>query len=167
MSQKKNDQIRSKRSRIPRYSNRIFWACRVDSSSARSVRTQRGNRLSGKDDFHHPNPSRFTVNFESKPNGPDIAFHCDFRFNFGENHNVIVRNTQTNNKWGPEERAVSNFPLLQNVFFEMIFLVEQHCFKVSDNNVHLLEYKHGLQPLRKLTFLRIDGIVIITQVRYQ
>ncbi|XP_052283844.1 galectin-9-like [Dreissena polymorpha] len=115
----------------------------------------------------HPYPSRFTVNFESKPNGPDIAFHCDFRFNFGENHNVIVRNTQTNNKWGPEERPVSNFPLLPNVFFEMIFLVEQHCFKVAVNNVHLLEYKHRLQPLSKFTFLRIDGDVRITQVRYQ
>ncbi|KAH3824704.1 galectin-4-like isoform X1 [Dreissena polymorpha] len=115
----------------------------------------------------HPFPIRFNVNFESKPNGPDIAFHCDFRFNFCAHHNVIARNTQTNNKWGPEECTDSNFPLIPNVFFEMIFLVEQHCFKVAVNNVHLLEYKHRLQPLSKFTFVRIDGDVNITQVRYQ
>ncbi|KAH3828777.1 hypothetical protein DPMN_130760 [Dreissena polymorpha] len=112
-------------------------------------------------------PSRFNINIESSPDGPDNAFTCDFRFNFGSDRNVIVRNSKQNNIWQAEERAVSYFPVAPNAFFEMIILVEQYCFKVAVNNNHLLEYNHRLQPLGKFTFLRIDGDVRITQVRFQ
>ncbi|KAH3828772.1 hypothetical protein DPMN_130755 [Dreissena polymorpha] len=89
------------------------------------------------------------------------------RLNFGSDRNVIVRNSKQNNNWQAEERAVSYFPVAPNAFFEMSILVEQHCFKVAVNNNHLLEYKHILLPLDKFTFLRIDGDVRITQVRFQ
>ncbi|XP_052283741.1 galectin-8-like isoform X2 [Dreissena polymorpha] len=113
------------------------------------------------------NPSRFNINFEDTPDGPNTAFTCDFRFNFGYDRNVIVRNSMQNNNWGAEERAVSYFPMAPNAYFEMIILVEQLGFKVAVNNNHLLEYKHILLPLDKFTFLRIDGDVRITQVRFQ
>lgn len=46
-----------------------------------------------------PNAKRFHVNFRS---GNDIAFHFNPRFN----ENALVRNTQINNTWGPEERSL-------------------------------------------------------------
>lgn len=72
--------------------------------------------------------TRFNVNFHA---GQDIAFHFDVRFHFGSDCNQIVRNAMQHNTWGHEEREVSNFPFQPDKFFDMIILVEPHCFKVQ------------------------------------
>ncbi|KAH3828759.1 galectin-4-like [Dreissena polymorpha] len=113
--------------------------------------------------FIPPNADRFNVNFESKPWGPDIAFHCDFRVN----QNVIVLNSFANNAWGTEERVTKDFPLKPKDFFEMTIRVEKDGFKVSVNNNCHLHYNHRMKPLSQFTHLRIDGSVIIKKVRHQ
>lgn len=60
-----------------------------------------------------------------------VAFHFDVRFHYGNDHNVIVRNTKQGNTWGPEERAVPFFPFQPNMFFEMIIMVDVNGFKVQ------------------------------------
>ncbi|XP_023615252.1 galectin-9B-like [Myotis lucifugus] len=47
-----------------------------------------------------PYAQRFHINLRS---GNDIAFHLNPRFD----ENAVVRNTQTNNSWGPEERGLN------------------------------------------------------------
>ncbi|XP_036894466.1 galectin-5-like [Sturnira hondurensis] len=46
-----------------------------------------------------PNAQRFHINLRS---GSDIAFHLNPRFT----ENIVVRNTQINGSWGPEERGL-------------------------------------------------------------
>ncbi|XP_045179475.2 galectin-4-like isoform X2 [Mercenaria mercenaria] len=115
----------------------------------------------------HPNASRVTINLQC---GHEIvAFHFDVRFSFGNDRNVIVRNTKQTNGWGPEERFLPGgyFPFQQNMYFEVIILAEPHCFKVAVNNQHLLEFNHRIQPLNRVDTLRIDGDLRLTQVRFQ
>ncbi|XP_052283738.1 galectin-8-like isoform X3 [Dreissena polymorpha] len=113
--------------------------------------------------FISPNAKHFNVNFENKPWGPDIAFHCDIRLK----DKVIVMNNFTNDVWGPEERVTKDFPLVPRDFFEMTILVEQEGFKVSVNNKAPLTYSHKLVPLNIFPYLRIDGDVVIKDVRCQ
>ncbi|WAR20437.1 LEG4-like protein [Mya arenaria] len=61
----------------------------------------------------HPGASRFSVNFQ---NGSDIAFHLDVRFNFGNSHNVVVRNHMSHHCWGSEERDLAWFPFSPDAF---------------------------------------------------
>lgn len=70
---------------------------------------------------------RFNINLKC---GGDTAFHFDARFSFGSDRNVIVRNSQQNGSWGPEERQSPYFPFNYNQFFDMIILVEHACIKV-------------------------------------
>lgn len=73
---------------------------------------------------------RMTFNLQC---GNDIiAFHFDVRFCFGNDRNVIVRNTKQSS-WGHEERSLPGgyFPFQQDMYFELIILTEPHCFKVD------------------------------------
>ncbi|XP_060597378.1 galectin-4-like isoform X6 [Ruditapes philippinarum] len=115
----------------------------------------------------HPNPSRFSINLQCGYG--DIAFHFDVRFNYGNDRNVIVRNSLLTNSWGPEERTLpcGYFPFQPNMYFEAIVLVEPYCFKVAVNNQHLLEFNHRVRQLNLIDTLRIDGDLRLTQVRFQ
>ncbi|XP_060552848.1 galectin-8-like isoform X2 [Ruditapes philippinarum] len=115
----------------------------------------------------NPNPSRFSINLQCGYG--DIALHFDVRFNFGSDRNVIVRNSQLTNSWGPEERTLpcGYFPFQPNMYFEAIVLVEPYCFKVAVNNQHLLEFNHRVRQLNLIDTLRIDGDLRLTQVRFQ
>lgn len=117
----------------------------------------------------HPNPSRFTVYLQHgrhhEPN--DIAICVDARFNYGNDRNVVVRNSKVSNAWGTEERNCPFFPFMPNTPFDMIIMVEPYCLKVAVNNQHLLEYSHRIQPLTRVDHVRVDGDVRLTQVRFQ
>ncbi|XP_052767586.1 galectin-4-like isoform X4 [Mya arenaria] len=112
----------------------------------------------------HPGASRFSVNFQ---NGSDIAFHLDVRFNFGNSHNVVVRNHMSHHCWGSEERDLAWFPFSPDAWFEMMIMVEMSSYKVAVNNQHLMEFRHRIQPLGRFDTLRIDGDLRLTQVRFQ
>ncbi|XP_060597375.1 galectin-8-like isoform X3 [Ruditapes philippinarum] len=116
----------------------------------------------------HPNPSRFTVYLQqgSQHEPHHIGMCFDARFNYGNDRNVVVRNHKQGN-WGQEERHVTHFPFMPNGNFEMIILIEPHCYKVAVNNQHLLEFNHRVRQLNLIDTLRIDGDLRLTQVRFQ
>lgn len=58
-----------------------------------------------------------------------IAMCFDARFMYGNDRNCVVRNHKQGG-WGTEEKYVPFFPFMPNTQFEMIILVEPHCFKV-------------------------------------
>nr|ACA09732.1 tandem repeat galectin [Ruditapes philippinarum] len=116
----------------------------------------------------NPNPSRFTVYLQqgSQHEPHHIGMCFDARFNLGNDRNVVVRNPNQGN-WGQEERHVTHFPFMPNGNFEMIILIEPHCYKVAVNNQHLLEFNHRVRQLNLIDTLRIDGDLRLTQVRFQ
>lgn len=75
---------------------------------------------------------RFTINIQ---NGPDVAFHFDVRLKHGNDRNTIVRNSMQNKVWGGEERQLTYFPFVPDVFFELLLLVEQYSYKVYSVSV--------------------------------
>ena len=76
--------------------------------------------------------ARFTINLQEAPKGKtDISFHFDVRLCFGNNRNVVVRNTFAGGAWGIEERAASYFPFMPNVPFDLMLLTTPNSFKVS------------------------------------
>ncbi|XP_061185659.1 galectin-4-like [Saccostrea echinata] len=113
-------------------------------------------------------PNRFSVNIQDNAGGScDIAFHFDVRINLGNQVNEIVRNSKTNDQWGPEETQKPYFPFQPNTNFDMMILCEPQCFKVAVDGKHFIEFKHRLQPLDRFRFLGIVGDVKVTQIRIQ
>lgn len=51
--------------------------------------------------------------------GPDVVFHFNPRFN----EQTIVRNSNIDGRWGPEERG-GGFPFVQGRRFEVVTLLE-------------------------------------------
>ena len=60
----------------------------------------------------------------------DISLCVDARFNYGNDRNVVVRNSKVSGGWGTEERGVPYFPFMPNASFDMIIMVEPYCWKV-------------------------------------
>ncbi|XP_042299577.1 galectin-9-like [Sceloporus undulatus] len=102
----------------------------------------------------------FVVNLVCQ-NG-DIAFHFNPRLNQG---NVVVCNTHEKGRWGPEER-VYNMPFQSSVYFEIIINVRSHCYQVSVNGSHFLEYKHRL-PFHLVQNLYVDGDISLNCINFQ
>nr|XP_028595809.1 uncharacterized protein LOC114602131 [Podarcis muralis] len=103
--------------------------------------------------------SRFSVNLVCG-NG-NIAFHFNPRFDEGR---VVVCNTQQHGRWGAEERAY-NMPFQPNIYFEMIINVKSHCYQVSVNGNHFLEYRHRL-PFHEVQTLQINGDVSLNCISF-
>ncbi|KAK6181701.1 hypothetical protein SNE40_009505 [Patella caerulea] len=111
----------------------------------------------------HPNVSRFSINLQA---GSDLALHFDVRVNYGDTHNQVIRTHRQYGNFGPEERQQSYFPFMPNVNFDMIILVEPHCYKIAVNNQHFVEFNHRI-PANSVTSLNIEGDLRLTQVRFQ
>uniref|UniRef100_A0A674IP13 Galectin n=1 Tax=Terrapene triunguis TaxID=2587831 RepID=A0A674IP13_9SAUR len=92
----------------------------------------------------------------------DIAFHFNPRFN--EGRPVVVCNTQQNGCWGAEERTY-HLPFQQGIYFEVIINVKGHCYQVSVNGQHFLEYRHRL-PLHTVQILEIKGDVTVNCINF-
>lgn len=106
-----------------------------------------------------PNAKRFHINLYS---GMDIAFHLNPRFN----EKVVVRNTQINNTWGPEERnLLGKIPFSCGQSFSVWILCESHCFKVSVDGQHLCDYVHRLKHLPDINNLEVAGDVQLSHVQ--
>ncbi|XP_036053351.1 galectin-9 [Onychomys torridus] len=106
-----------------------------------------------------PDAKRFHINLRS---GMDIAFHLNPRFN----EKTVVRNTQINNSWGPEERNLpGNMPFTRGQSFSLWILCEVQSFKVAVNGQHLCEYHHRLKNLPGINGLEVAGDILLTHVQ--
>ncbi|XP_072835544.2 galectin-4 isoform X2 [Pogona vitticeps] len=101
----------------------------------------------------------FAVNLVCQ-NG-DIAFHFNPRFNEGR---VVVCNTKQKGSWGSEERTL-NMPFQPGVYFEMIIHVRSHCYQVSLNGAHFLEYRHRI-PFHLVQNLEINGDLSVNCISF-
>ncbi|XP_008312626.1 galectin-3b isoform X2 [Cynoglossus semilaevis] len=109
----------------------------------------------------NPNPQKITVDLNA---GHDFAFHFNPRFN-EDGHKVIVRNSCIGDKWGKEEREISNFPFVPGQRFEMKILCTNTEYRVAVNNSHIVEYKHRLPNLRAINRLSIYNDVTLHDVQ--
>nr|XP_021495488.1 galectin-9 isoform X1 [Meriones unguiculatus] len=106
-----------------------------------------------------PDATRFHINLRA---GTDIAFHLNPRFD----EDAVVRNTQINESWGPEERGLpGGMPFSRGQNFTVWILCESHCFKVAVNGQHLFEYAHRLMNLAAINNLEVAGDIQLTHVQ--
>ncbi|XP_074872437.1 galectin-9-like isoform X2 [Carettochelys insculpta] len=107
-----------------------------------------------------PSIQRFAVNLRC--GNRDIAFHFNPRFN--ESRQVVVCNTEQNGRWGQEERTY-HMPFQLGSYFELIINVKNHCYQVSVNGQHFLEYNHRV-PLHTVHTLEINGNVSVNCISF-
>ncbi|XP_062996294.1 galectin-9-like isoform X2 [Elgaria multicarinata webbii] len=91
----------------------------------------------------------------------DIAFHFNPRFDEGR---VVVCNTQQNHRWGSEERAF-NMPFQPGCYFEMIISVKGHCYQVSVNGNHFVEYRHRVS-FQLVQMLQVSGNISLNSISF-
>ncbi|XP_053768043.1 galectin-5-like isoform X2 [Desmodus rotundus] len=110
-----------------------------------------GNILSSADSMH--------INLRC---GNDIAFHLNPRFN----QNTLVRNTQINGSWGPEETCLPQaMPFYRGQGFSVCITCDDISFKVAVNGQHLLNYNHRLKDLPAINVLEVGGDIQLTHVQ--
>ncbi|XP_006891133.1 PREDICTED: galectin-9 [Elephantulus edwardii] len=106
-----------------------------------------------------PNAQRFHINLRC---GSDIAFHLNPRFD----ENTVVRNSQINSSWGPEERSLSRpMPFGRGRSFMVWIKCESSSFKVAVDGQHLFEYYHRLKNLPAINNLEVAGDIHLTHVQ--
>ncbi|XP_010640647.1 galectin-9 isoform X2 [Fukomys damarensis] len=106
-----------------------------------------------------PNAKRFHINLRC---GSDVAFHLNPRFD----QNTVVRNTQIQGRWGAEERSLPfTMPFRQGQGFLVGIICEGHCYRVTVDGQHLLEYAHRLKDLRAVNNLEVAGDIQLTHVQ--
>ncbi|XP_014651848.1 PREDICTED: galectin-9-like, partial [Ceratotherium simum simum] len=106
-----------------------------------------------------PSAQRFYINLHS---GNDIAFHLNPRFK----ENAVVRNTQVNGSWGPEERSLSGkMPFTRGQSFSVCITCESHCLRVTVDGGHLCEYYHRLKNLRAINNVEVGGDIQLSHVQ--
>ncbi|XP_045381366.1 galectin-9 isoform X1 [Lemur catta] len=106
-----------------------------------------------------PSAQKFHINLRS---GTDIAFHLNPRFD----ENAVVRNTQVDSFWGPEERSLPRkMPFTRGQSFLVCIMCESHCLKVAVDGQHLFEYYHRLKNLPAINSLEVGGDVLLTHVQ--
>ncbi|KAJ6663830.1 hypothetical protein lerEdw1_009909 [Lerista edwardsae] len=94
------------------------------------------------------------------PNG-DVAFHFNPRFDEGR---VVVCNSQQGGRWGPEERALG-MAFQAGAYFELIVHVQAHCYQVSINGSHFLEYRHRV-PFYSVQTLEVKGDLSLNHISF-
>ncbi|XP_036925964.1 galectin-9-like isoform X1 [Sturnira hondurensis] len=106
-----------------------------------------------------PSAQRFHINLRS---GSDIAFHLNPRFD----ENTLVRNTQINGSWGPEERGLPRvMPFSRGQGFLVWIRCEDTGFKVAVNGQHLFYYNHRVTDLPAINVLEVEGGIELTNVQ--
>ncbi|KAM5310298.1 galectin-5-like [Glossophaga mutica] len=98
-----------------------------------------------------PSAQRFYINLRC---GSDIAFHLNCRFD----QNTVVRNTQIDGAWGPEENfLLETMPFSRGQGFSVRITYEDTGFKVEVNNQHLFDYNHRLKKSPVINVLEVAG----------
>nr|CAD7425380.1 unnamed protein product [Timema monikensis] len=101
---------------------------------------------------------RFHINLESSTQ--DVIFHFNPRFHDG----VIVRNSQFNGAWGPEERG-GGLQMRPGQEFRINIVAEHDGYRVYVNGAFFTLYRHR-QGHSLVHQLLIDGNVSIRQLVY-
>lgn len=57
----------------------------------------------------------------------------DYRFNYGDSRNIVVRTHRQSGGWGGEERHASFFPFVPGQPWEMIIRAEHDKYMVCDS----------------------------------
>ncbi|KAK3596029.1 hypothetical protein CHS0354_032552 [Potamilus streckersoni] len=117
--------------------------------------------IQGVPEQHH---THFIIALQS---GPSINPRSDtpFVFNPRFNENQVVRNTQSGNSWGNEERH-GGFPFQQRQKCNVRVLVKSDQYEVFVNGQHFTNYRHRT-PISKVTHLIVEGGIRITQIRFE
>ena len=112
--------------------------------------------------------ARFAVNFvvgstvnAYENSSMDIAFHFNPRFK----KHVVVRNSRLAGVWGKEERVSGVLPLTAGMTFELLFLVQEHSFKVAVNGKHFIEFHHRI-PYQSIGLLQVEGEVSLERITF-
>ncbi|XP_016044012.1 galectin-4 [Erinaceus europaeus] len=110
--------------------------------------------------FVPPSGKRFAINLKVG-NGGDIALHINPRLKDG----VVVRNSQLNGTWGPEERSLPHNPFDTGKFFELSIRAGLDRFKVYCDGKHLFDYAHRLTAFSTVNTLEITGDITLSYVQ--
>ncbi|XP_035283887.1 galactose-binding lectin l-1-like isoform X5 [Anguilla rostrata] len=107
-----------------------------------------------------PNIVRFNINvYDSKDN---IALHCDARFDYQDEHRVIVLSCRKDEIWQNSVRS-NNFPFQWGQEFEMTITFADDRFYINLHNGHLLQFPNHLADQQYDT-ISIDGEVTIRSI---
>ncbi|XP_029943235.1 galectin-8-like [Salarias fasciatus] len=93
--------------------------------------------------------------------GSDIVLHLNPRLE----RRRFVRNSFLSESWGPEETGLDRFPFSGGQYFEMIVRCDTHVFRVAVNGVHLLDYRHRVQDLSRISRVQVLGDVTLVQLQ--
>ncbi|NP_001187343.1 galectin-9 [Ictalurus punctatus] len=104
----------------------------------------------------YPRASRFSINLRHR-NG--IAFHYNPRFD----ENLVVRNTQTVENWGSEERS-GGMPFQKGQNFQIIISCNPHHYNVFVNGNQVHTYDHRFTRLNEIDVLELSGDLNLTAV---
>ncbi|XP_005402838.1 PREDICTED: galectin-9-like [Chinchilla lanigera] len=106
-----------------------------------------------------PNAKRFHINLHS---GTDIAFHLNPRLN----EKTVVRNSKIKGSWGSEEKKLPvNMPFIPGHSFKVEIICEAHCYRVTVDGQHLLEYAHRIKDLAAISAVEVAGDIKLTDVQ--
>ncbi|KAG1697386.1 Galectin-4 [Nymphon striatum] len=114
----------------------------------------------------HHNAKCFAINLQYGPNTnprDDVALHLSPVFTSPPR---LVRNSIQAQRWGPEESHGPYFPLVAGQTFEILLLCEPDYYKIAINGQHFSEFKHRM-PWQSVTFLAIDGEVMISLIQFE
>ncbi|XP_060800033.1 galectin-9-like [Neoarius graeffei] len=100
--------------------------------------------------------SRFVINLRHR-NG--IAFHYNPRFD----ENLVVRNTQTMEQWGSEERS-GEMPFHKGQTFQVIISCNPQHYNVFVNGKQTHTYNHRFTNLWEIDVLEVSGDLSLTGV---
>lgn len=105
-----------------------------------------------------PSAQRFHINLRC---GSDIAFHLNPRFDT----NSVVRNTEINGSWGPEETYLpGSMPFNRGQGFRVWIMCEDTGYKVAVDGQHLFDYRHRLKDLTAINVLEVGGDIQLTSL---
>lgn len=108
----------------------------------------------------NPTAQSFCVNL-CPLDGSDVVLHLNPRLV----KRVFVRNSFLSDCWGPEETGVPEFPFKAGQYFEMIVRCDTHAFRVAVNGFHLLDYRHRVQDLSRISRVEVLGDVTLQQLQ--
>ncbi|XP_026780403.3 galectin-9 isoform X1 [Pangasianodon hypophthalmus] len=97
----------------------------------------------------NPQASRFAINLRHRSG---IAFHYNPRFD----ENLVVRNTQTIEQWGTEERS-GGMPFHRGQNFQIIISCNPYHYNVFVNGKQVHTYNHRFTRLNEIDVLEVSG----------
>ncbi|XP_053130546.1 galectin-related protein A-like isoform X2 [Hemicordylus capensis] len=109
-----------------------------------------------------PTPKSFSVTLLCDPMDASKDVGLLLAVSFMEKS--IVRNSCIAGKWGKEETTIPYFPFTPGDSFKMELLCEHQQIRVLLDGRQLCNFSHRVQPLQRVTALKISGDLELTKV---